>query len=235
MKTARFPNTRWSLLNRAAAPDQETRGSAIADVLAAYRPGLRRYLIEGRRLSADAADDLLQEFIAEKVLALNFLSSADQSRGRFRSFLLASLNNFIATRLRRQRISMARTIALDDAGDIAADPDDALQCFEREWVKQVVRLALELMENECVEQRRPDLWDMFRLRVAEPILRGVEPTDYPMLVTRLGLSSPRQAINLLASAKRVFARHLRAAIGYYVPADQDIDQEITDLREICLR
>ena len=232
MKPSRFPNTQWSLVGRASALDDATRSAAIDAVLRTYRPGLLRFLIEARRLPRDAADDLLQDFITEKILTKHLLRFADRNRGKFRNFLLISLNHFVTSRMRRQKM---KTVDLDHADGVAADPEEGLQCFEREWVNQVIRSALTLMQTECMKQRRPDLWEIFRLRVAEPALHGAEPADYANLIARFNLSSPRQAINLLASSKRVFTRHLRAAIGQYVPADGDIDEEIADLRKICVR
>jgi DNA-directed RNA polymerase specialized sigma24 family protein len=235
MKPSRFPNTRWSLVRRASAPDEATRGAAITALLTNYRPALRQFLIEGRRLPADTADDLLQGFITEKVLAKNLLALADSSRGKFRSFLLSSLNNFVTSHMRRLQPITARTVDLDYAEDVAADAEEALQCFEREWVQQVIRSALLSMQTECTERRRPDLWEIFQLRVVNPALWEAEPVEYAELVARFKLASPRQAINLLASSKRIFARHLRAAIGQYAPTEREIDEEIADLRAICSR
>jgi DNA-directed RNA polymerase specialized sigma24 family protein len=235
MKLSRFPDTQWSLVARASAQDEATRTAAVTALLTTYSPALRRFLIEGRRLSADTADDLLQDFITEKVLAKNLLKLADRNRGKFRSFLLTSLNNFITSRMRRLQSITTRTVDLEYADDVAADADEGLQCFEKEWVQQVLRSALLSMQTECTERRRPDLWDIFQLRVVDPALHEAEPVEYVELVARFKLTSPRQAINLLASSKRVFTRHLHAAIRQYVPTDGEIDEEIADLRAICLR
>jgi RNA polymerase sigma-70 factor (ECF subfamily) len=235
MPRPRFPDTRWSLVGRAANPDEPTRRQALAELLAAYRPGLQAFLVETRRLPADLAEDLLHDFIADKVLSLKLVHHADQGRGRFRSFLVRSLNNFVTSRLNREYAIRAKTAGLEEAETTASPPDAGTDCFEREWVKQVVRDALERMEADCRADNRADLWEIFRMRVVEPMIHDTEPVDYEHIVTRFGIQSPRQAMNLLASAKRRFVPHLRAAVGRYVANAEAIDDEIADLRKIVGR
>jgi hypothetical protein len=101
-------------------------------------------------------------------------------------------------------------------------------------VQQVVRDALQMMEADCKARGRSDLWEMFRWRVVDPMLRDAEPIDYGAIVQRLGIGTPRQAMNLLATAKRAFMGHLREAVGKYVKPNA-IDGEIDDLRQIVDR
>ena len=80
-KRSRFPQTHWSLVGRAAASDDLLRQQALTDLLMAYLPGLRAFLVEIRRVPADLAEDLLQGFVADKVLAAGLLRHANQGRG----------------------------------------------------------------------------------------------------------------------------------------------------------
>jgi hypothetical protein len=48
----------------------------------------------------------------------------------------------------------------------------------------------------------------------------------------LDIQTPREAMNLLANAKRSFLKHLRAAVGRYARTEEEIDAEIADLRKI---
>src|SRR6476646_2051830 len=90
-----FPTTRWSLIGRAGGD-----GNAMDVLLRRYLPALRAYLMLERKVSAPEADELLQEFTAGKILGQHLLAHADRDRGRFRTFLLASLKNFRADRAR---------------------------------------------------------------------------------------------------------------------------------------
>ena len=66
---ARFPTTHWSLVGRAAQDASEAKRRALDELLARYQPALRAHLIYGKRLQPEDAEDLLQEFVACKILA----------------------------------------------------------------------------------------------------------------------------------------------------------------------
>src|SRR5687767_6293142 len=76
----RFPSTHWSLVGRAggvgtgAAPDAG-RG-ALSTLLRQYLPPMKVYLVRKRRLGPDEAEELLQAFVAEKVLDGRFVAAA---------------------------------------------------------------------------------------------------------------------------------------------------------------
>src|SRR5690349_8799013 len=90
-----FPSTRWSVVERAGHLDGDAGREALAGLLKQYLPALRSHLIYGRRLDSHTADDVLQGFTTDKVLEQDLIQRAQKSRGRFRNFLLVSLNNYL--------------------------------------------------------------------------------------------------------------------------------------------
>src|SRR4051794_26148307 len=90
----KFATTRWSVVLRAAKQGDRQADDALAFLCGQYWFPLYAYI---RRRIADAneAQDLTQEFFA-RLLEKNVLDHAAPERGRFRSFLLTSLNNFLA-------------------------------------------------------------------------------------------------------------------------------------------
>src|SRR5687768_2580796 len=90
-----FPSTHWSLVGSAAQINREKRREALGTLLHRYMPALRAHLVLARRLPADYADDLLQGFVADKVIEQNLLGNADRTKGRFRSFLLAAVKHYV--------------------------------------------------------------------------------------------------------------------------------------------
>ncbi len=228
-KPTRFPDTRWSLVGRAAASDAVVRLQALEELLSIYSPGFRTFLIQARHIAPDEADELVQAFVADKVLAAQLVRHADQQRGKFRNFVLKSLNNFATTRRRGQ---MRPGGSLESAHDAAEQLQFATaDVFDRQWVQQVVADALHMMASDCESRGRADMWEILRLRVVEPVFRGAEPLGYEQIVQLFGFDSPRQAMNLLASAKRCFLDHLRLAISKYVEENR-IEEELADLRRI---
>src|SRR5438874_10551281 len=103
-----FPTTRWSVLDRLAAGEPNPSGPELDDLLRRYYPALKAHLVIDHGVAGEAAEDLLQEFVLRKVLERGVLSSADQSRGRFRTFLLAVLDRFVIDQSRRGAVRRKR-------------------------------------------------------------------------------------------------------------------------------
>jgi len=228
-KFSLFPSTRWSLVGRAAASDDLTRQEAISELLVTYMPGLRAFLIKSRRIPPDLADDLLQGFIADKVLGAGLVGHADQGRGKFRNFVLKSLSNYATTRLQKEYAERKLVVGSDEKLMTSIRAGEETDLFEQEWIKQLVQDALRLMEADCRNRGRTDMWKVFQLRVVEPLFGDAEPAHYEQIIQQFGLKTPREAINLLANAKRCFTKNLRLAVGKYVDNDEDIEAEISDL------
>ena len=239
-KAARFPTTRWSLVDLVRRGDAEATREALGELLTRYLPALEAHLIRRRGLSTHEADDLIQEFVASKVLEKGLIARADQQLGKFRTLLLTALDRFVIDRARR---AGAKKRSPGDAGLISlGDHQPALPAgespsgiFDVTWARGVLAETLKRMRQRCEAQGRDDLWGVFQLRLAGPILTGSEPADYAQLVERFGLKSPAHASNVLVTAKRMFARTLRAVVAEYCQDDQEVESEIEELRQILGR
>src|SRR5690242_1836984 len=98
-----FPTTRWSVVCRAGTgPGSEAR-RAMEQLLRAYLPALRAHLLFDRRMDRDRADDVLQAFVTDKLIEQNIVAAANPSRGRFRNFLLVTLQRFVIDRARQEQ------------------------------------------------------------------------------------------------------------------------------------
>jgi DNA-directed RNA polymerase specialized sigma24 family protein len=101
----RFATTHWSLVAAASGlePDTALQKNALAGLCEAYWFPLYAFVRWQGRSESDA-EDLIQGFFA-RLIEKNDLAAADPARGRFRTFLLASLRHYIANDLdRRQAI-----------------------------------------------------------------------------------------------------------------------------------
>jgi DNA-directed RNA polymerase specialized sigma24 family protein len=214
-----FPKTSWSLIGRASASsDPAEARAALSELVRRYLPALRFYLTSNRRLTPEAADDLLQEFLASKVLEQGWVGRADADRGKFRTFLLTALRNFLFDHVRAGK---ARKRSADGA-------------FDEAWAREIVRQATTMLRQQCEADQRPELWAVFEARLLKPAEDGSAPMDYEEISRQLGSVSAEQLPNLLVTAKRIFTRKVREAIAEYCGEDQ-VDQEIFDLREALSR
>ena len=140
----RFATTHWSQV--LAARDNSTPDSrdALATLCEIYWFPLYAYL--RRRHTAEDAQDLTQGFFA-RLVATGGLRGVSRERGRFRSFLLASLGHFVANErdharaLKRGGANPPVSLDLKTAeGRYHPEPaDDSTpeRIFDRHWLRLV--------------------------------------------------------------------------------------------------
>lgn len=230
----RFPDTHWSMIRRAGGG--EAGRQALNQVLTRYLPVLRSYLTGHCRMTAADADDLLHGFVIDKILEQRLMERADPARGRFRSLLLSTLENYRTSRYRaanarRRSPGEGGHAPLEEADDVPAS-DDPSASFDVAWAQGVISTAVEVMRAECANAGQTAIWTVFEERVLRPAREGVEPTAYDVLVRRLKLSSTTEAQNRLGTAKRMFRRHLEATIAQFATGPRDAEAELRDLMAI---
>jgi hypothetical protein len=210
------------------------RRRVLAALLEAYLPALRSYVLAEHRVTPDRADDLLQGFIADKVLAKDLIQKADRSRGRFRVFLMAALDRFVIDQVRHERAGVrspasgsVQSVENGDGSDVPAPtgPD----AFDTMWARQVLELAIARTREECNAAGRADVWAVLEGRVLLPTLRESDPTPLDDLVRRLCVT-PDRVSNLLVTGKRMFVRNLEAVVGEYAE-ESEVEDEIRWLRD----
>jgi DNA-directed RNA polymerase specialized sigma24 family protein len=230
---AEFQTTQWSLVARAGGNGSEEARQAVGELLGRYLPALRAHLLHQRVISESRIDDLLQGFVSDKILQTDLIAKADRSRGKFRTLLLTALSRYVVDQWRgesaqKRRVDRGISLDADEHGAFAHTDTTPSAAFDTEWARQVLRRTLDLMQSQCRETGREDVWGVFQARLVGPLLFGEEPMPYEQLVERFQLATPRQAANVLITGKRLFNRTLRQIVGEYTPQDE-IDAEIRQL------
>lgn len=224
-----FPTTQWTGVRHAGLS-----AAALAQLLPRYLRPLRTYLVLQRKFSPDKADDLLQGFLAEKVLERNLVEHADRERGRFRTFLLVALNRYVSNQLRNERSARHPSQGVSDmiAETAQDDMPGPAEAFEVAWAKQVLADAAARMMGECRSAGREDVWGVFEGRVLSPTLEGAQPVSYEDLTRQYQLDGVEATRNLLVTGKRMFARSIRGVVREYIGDESLVEQEITELRQL---
>src|SRR5215510_4130001 len=231
----RFNSTQWSLVLAAAERSTPESENALGALCAAYWPPLYAY-IRRRGYEISEAQDLTQAFFV-RLLEKNYLSDANREKGKFRSFLLASLNHFLANewdRKQAQKRGGGVTIIpleMDSAeGNYRTDRPDLLspeKLFERRWALTVIDLVLKRLEGEFIDSGRSQLFDRIKL-----FLSGTEDkVTYGQIAAQLQMSegAVKVAVHRL---RRRFRELMRAEIAQTIlHPDQpgEVDAEIRAL------
>ena len=230
-----FPRTDWPGLAQAAEADEVRLDSLIR----LYWTPLRIFLVATFPSLKDQADILLQEFAEDKILKEGWLRRADRTRGKFRDFLKTSLRHFVLDRLNRAEVRHA-PVSLDEMERELPGPAAASEEFDLTWFRAVLAETLRRMEADCRDPaadqpRRGFIWDMFRIRLIDPMLNDAPQTPYEDLIARFAIKSPTDASNMLLSGKRIFKMHLAKVIKEYAGQDAATVAEIQELEDFIGR
>ncbi len=227
---ARFATTRWSLVNAARDPAAPAARQALADLCRLYWFPIYSFVRRRGHLD-DKAQDLTQEFFA-RLLERDGLATADPDRGRFRSYLLAACQHFLAnqhdyeTAQKRGGGRAPLPLEFRDAdsryGIEAAGGRTPEQEFERRWALTLLDQALAALRAEYAAARKEPLFE--RLKAT---LTG-ESEPYAVIATDLGLSEG--AVKVAAHRLRQRYRDcLHAAIAETIDSEDQIEDEIRAL------
>ena len=168
-----FATTRWSLVLTGAqleSGEQQAR-EALTELCRTYWRPIFSFVCR-RGYSSEDAQDLTQDFFL-MILESNWLRHADESRGRFRSFLLKSLQNFlnhaVERKQARKRGGDLQFVSWDEwmaeapsELSIAAQTPDSSppeQVFDLRWATTVVEQALRRLREECEAKGRLRLFE----------------------------------------------------------------------------
>jgi RNA polymerase sigma factor (sigma-70 family) len=166
----RFATTRWSMVLAAGRSDTPDARRALATLCEAYWYPLYAY-VRRRGQAAEEARDLTQEFFAD-LLGRDALQAADPKRGKFRSFLLGSLNNFLAKEWRREgaqkRGGHSIVLSLDfESAEARYSREPSHEwtperIFLRRWAMEVLEQALSKLQKEYAGRGKLELFERFR-------------------------------------------------------------------------
>lgn len=194
-----------------------------------------------RRNGHDAhqAEDLAQSFF-QFVIERQMLHRAQREKGRFRSFMLASLTNFLHNY--HDRLSAAKRggkhviISLDEehAEEILAhEPENAWppdRSFERGWAVTIIRRVMENLRTEYADRSRLAVFDAL-----QPHLTGEpEPGEYERLSAQLAMETGAIKVTLHRLRRR-FGELLRKEVAYTVAQPDEVEDEIRHLLSVLTR
>jgi RNA polymerase sigma-70 factor (ECF subfamily) len=228
----RFNPTPWSIVLAAARSGDAAGRQALEKLCGIYWYPLYAF-IRRRGVPPHEAQDLTQGFFGD-LLGRDWSRNVDRSQGKFRTFLLACLENYLHKQHARDSCSLRSPsqpiISLD--GQEAEDryrwePVDGLdpqKLFARRWAMTLVGRVLEELKARYTADGKGDLFQALHSHLTGDAERG----EYATIAARLG--STEGAVRVATTRLRAdFRAGLRAEILRTVGAPAEVEEEIAHL------
>jgi RNA polymerase sigma-70 factor (ECF subfamily) len=229
---ASFATTHWSLVLAAGQRAAPESARALAALCQAYWGPVYLFV---RRQVADVheAQDLTQAFFTQ-LLEKNLLAVAQPARGRFRSFLLTSVRNFLLNEWDKQRTQKRgggqKVLALDfqqhDSKHVYEPADNLTpeRLFLRQWVLTLLDQVMARLRAEYVRAGKEPIFE----RLKGSLSGGDAETSLAEIARTLDISANAAKVAAHRLRKR-YRELLRAEIAQTLADPQEIDDEIREL------
>ena len=232
-QTPLFPDTQWDWIALLKTGDEKTARSTLELLCRGYWYPLYAHL-RYKGLEPEDARDLTQDFFL-KLIRNNALPTADQSKGRLRTFLLTSLDRHLinhrssASSLKRGSQFEHLPLDLDWAEnrftDELTEPVDPDESYLQNWRKVVLDQARQTLRSTYLSRDEGDLFD----HLYPHLEQRAEAGTYAKIAHELERSESSLRVALTRLRKRL-AETIREQISETVNHDPELAQkEIKEL------
>jgi RNA polymerase sigma factor (sigma-70 family) len=231
-READFRTTHWSQVLVAGQGGSSAATEALEQLCRTYWYPLYAY-VRRRGHPPHDAQDLTQEFFA-RLLRLNSLRDVSREKGKFRTFLLASLNHFLHDQRDKARAAKRgggqRALSLDDenaeqryAAELAVDlaPD---KLYDRGWALTVLNNALSRLQAEFTAAGKAAQFNEFKVFLSSEAATGA----YEAMAPRLGMT-PHAVSMAVRRLRQRYAESVRAEVADTVAGPADVEAELNYL------
>ncbi len=230
---SRFATTRWDLVLISAETQMPGADEALSDLCRTYWKPLYAF-VRRRGYSGVDAEDLVQGFFA-RFLHDRAMKKADPMRGRFRTFLLSSIENFLANEWDRTRAAKRggnfRFVPIEELAAAERDTMDTATAaspetvFDRGWAQSIVDVALKDLRAEAEARGKSKLFEELKGFLT------AETNSYESVATRLNLSlsAVKTAIHRLRANFRTIVRR---EVARTVSSPAEVDDELRYLSSV---
>jgi RNA polymerase sigma-70 factor (ECF subfamily) len=229
MAATRFDTTRWSVVLTARDRTGETARQALGWLCEAYWPPVYTF-IRRQGYEPDEAADLTQGYFA-LLLEKDYLGDVRPELGKFRSFLLKSVQHFLSNERDRERAQKrgggVNPISLDglDSGKrLSLEPRDDLTPeaeFEREWALALLERVMAALARDAATKGRSRQFDLLKGCLTDT--GSGLPYHEVARQLKVGESAVKVAVHRL---RRRFGELLREEIAETVADPGGVDAEI---------
>lgn len=229
-----FLTTHWSLIeNIQGGKDQDE--ALIGSLLEQYWKPVYCYL-RSKGQGNEQAKDLTQGFFHEVVLNRDLVGRADQSRGRFRSFLLHALKQYAGKqglKERAQKRIEEKRVSIDMQEEPCL-PESVSQATAEEtyhyaWLSSLLERVLKEVKEDCERQGMDIHWTLFERRVVWPTFEDRPAPSLNQLCEAHDIEDVKKASNMIITVKRRFRKALMQQVRNTVLSQGQTADELEEL------
>lgn len=232
-----FATTHWSVVLAAGQQGAPHAAVALEKLCRAYWYPLYVF-VRRQGNSPEEAQDLTQDFFS-RLLEKNYLAKADPGRGKFRTFLLRSLKNFLVNEWKRAgRLKRGGGLALLSIDENAAEDRYATEAtdepnpdaeYEMRWAVTLIEQVLTALREEFKAADKAELFDNLK-----GFIWGDKSTAaYSEIAGHLELTEGTVKVAVHRLRQR-FRELLRAEVANTVARPEDIDGELRHLIRVAI-
>jgi RNA polymerase sigma factor (sigma-70 family) len=231
---ARFHETRWTVVLAAVDPTSAASMEALAKLCRTYWYPLYAFARRSGLSHADAAD-VTQSFFG-RLIQKEGLQKVDRTKGRFRSFLLAGLKNFMLNERDKQKAQKRgggyEVLSLDEPGaeehyQHEAPNTSAEQLYDLQWAVALVKEVVEDLRLDYAQSGKAALF-----QALEPYLTCDLPDGrLAEIAAALGMNPNTIKSALHRLRREEFGARLREQVRQTLsnPTEQEVREEIRHL------
>lgn len=228
-----FCTTMWLVVQEAGQVDSQRSAEALAQLCHAYWYPLYAF-VRRQGYSPEQSQDLTQEFFRRLIEKKSF-QAADPARGRFRSFLLSSLRNFLANEWERARTQKrggnAISFSLDAVNaeeQYQLEPSDGRTpetIYDQRWAYALLERVMTQLREEFTESGKADRFEAFSTFLLDDNSASQAELAVALRMTE---SAVKSAIHRL---RQRYGELLRQEVAHTVSRPEDVEREIVELFE----
>jgi len=235
-KNVAFKTTNWSEIRHAKTHNETQRRLIIDELTRKYWKPVYCYL-RRKGHTNESAKDLTQGFFHKIVLERQLVQKADQSKGRFRAFLLTALNRYLIDvhhqKTANKRSPTGKVFQLNgiDLSEIPIATLDVTpeQGFHYAFVSDLLDQVLSEVKDECYNTGRRIHWRVFHARLLAPILDNAPPLSLAEICAKYNIKSGTVASNMIVTVKRRLRKALERRLRQFVHSDSGVERELYEL------
>jgi RNA polymerase sigma-70 factor (ECF subfamily) len=230
-----FLTTHWSLVEHIKSEDDKDR-ALIGLLLDRYWKPVYCF-IRHKGYGNEDAKDLTQGFFHEVVLNKNLVVRADKTKGRFRTFLLHALDQYLLNEKRRHTTQKRSPKGKLVSFDVISPPDlpEAVSRLNPEdsynyaWTVSMLDQVFSEVEARCLEDDLEAHWQIFQDKVVQPILGDTSPPSFADICEKYSIESEKKAANMVTTVKRRLQKALKQYLRNTATSDDEIHEEFAEI------